>query len=47
MDPKKNQPDITPPVPEVEPQPSPQEIPQDKDPPRKEAPTTDQVLRRS
>jgi hypothetical protein len=40
-DPKKIEPEIMPPVPEVEPQRRPQEIPQDKDAPQKEAPPTD------
>ncbi len=37
-DPKKNEPEIMPPVPNVEPGERPVEIPQDKDAPEKQAP---------
>jgi hypothetical protein len=38
IEPKKPQPDIPPPQPDIQPEPRPQEIPQDKDLPEKDAP---------
>jgi hypothetical protein len=37
-EPRKQEPEIMPPVPDVEPQRSPQEVPQDKDAPQRESP---------
>jgi hypothetical protein len=37
-EPKRQEPDIPPPKPDIQPDPGPQEIPQDKDMPEKEAP---------
>jgi hypothetical protein len=37
-DPARREPDIPPPKPDIQPEPGPQEIPQDKDVPEKEAP---------
>jgi len=41
-EPKRQEPEIMPPVPEVEPRPEPAEIPPDKDAPEKNAPTTEE-----
>jgi hypothetical protein len=42
-DPKRQEPEIMPPVPDVEPSRQPEEVPQDKNAPQRRAPEKDQV----
>ena len=42
-EPKRQEPDIPPPKPDIQPEPKPEEIPQHEDVPEKESPTTMQL----